>query len=221
MHISQHYSYHPDRFWYPCDHICIVWYDTAYSDCLKRGANMCLCPPQDFTMNYTYTIYLSISYSPPTIQQLIHNYFLHAIHCSERLEYFCILKSCWWWSCASNGLRSSATDGYLFLNYICLSICLSYARLSYARGREGEHNIKTDYLFNYLNSPVCCIRSTLRITSSNSIIAGHNSDRWSEERTPSLCWKSPCWWPSDCDSLSALEAPIVLWQWDEWKHSTL
>ncbi len=46
------------------------------------------------------------------------------------------------------------TDRYLFLNYICLSICLSYARLSYARGREGEHNIKTDYLFNYLNSPL-------------------------------------------------------------------
>ena len=129
MHISQYYSCHPDRCWYPCDKKCIESYDTAYSDCLKRGANMCLSPQQDFTMNYISTMYLSILYWPPTIQKLIDTYFLHDIHCSERLEYFCILKSCWRWSCASDGLRSSVTDRYLFLNYICLSICLSYARL--------------------------------------------------------------------------------------------
>ena len=103
---------------------CIESYDTAYSDCLKRGANMCLSPQQDFTMNYTYTMHLSIVWWPPTMQQLIVTSFLHNIYCSERLEYFCILKSCWRWSCASDGLRSSVTDRYLFLNYICLSLCL-------------------------------------------------------------------------------------------------
>jgi len=130
MLISPYYSYHPDRYWYLCDHMCIASYDTTYSDCMKRGVNMCICPPQDFTMNYIYTMYLSILYWPPTIQLLIDTYFLHAIHCSKQLEHFGIFKSYWRWSCGSDGLRSSATDGYVFLNYICLSIiCLSYARL--------------------------------------------------------------------------------------------
>ena len=123
MHISQYYSCHPDCCWYPCDKNCIESNDTAYSDCLKRGANMCLSPQQDFTMNYIPTMYLSILYWPPTIQKLIDTSLLHDIHCSERLEYFCILKSCWQWSCASDGLRSNVTDRYLFLNCICLSIC--------------------------------------------------------------------------------------------------
>ena len=43
-------------------------------------------------------------------------YVLHDIHCSERLEHFCNLKSYGLRSCASDGLRRSADDGYLFLN---------------------------------------------------------------------------------------------------------
>ena len=98
----------------------IALYDTVYSDCLKWGANMCLCPLQECTMNFSYTMYISILYCPSIIQQLFGTYVLHDIHRSDRLEYFCNLKS--------YGLRSSADDGYLFLNYICLSICSSFLR---------------------------------------------------------------------------------------------
>jgi len=94
MLISQYYSYHPDFTDFTAIIMCIASHDTAYRDCLKRGANMCMCPLQEFTMNYTYKMYLSILYCPNIIQQLIDTSILHAIHCKERLEYFCILKSC-------------------------------------------------------------------------------------------------------------------------------
>jgi hypothetical protein len=128
MHISQYYSCHPDCYWYPYDHMCIASYDTANSDCLKGGANMCLCPLQECTMNYSYKMYLPILYCPTIIQQLIGTSFMHAIHFSERLEYFCMLKSCLRWSCASDEIRSSATYGYIFLNYIGLFLWSSYLR---------------------------------------------------------------------------------------------
>jgi len=153
--------------------MCIASYDTACSDCLKWGANMCLCPPQDFTMNYTYTVYLSIVCWPPTMQQLIDTSFLHVIYCSERLDYFCILKSCWTWGCASDGLRSSATNGCLFLNYICLSISLSYAWLVV---------MSSVYSIIWIERWVTTLRTlcvSVRITSiSSSIVAGHHSYRF-------------------------------------------
>ena len=120
MHISQYYSCYPDCYWYFYDYMCIASYGTANSDCLKGGANMCLCPLHECTMNYAYTMYLPIWYCPTIIQQLIGTSFLHAIHFSERLEYFCMLKSCLRWSCA--------TYGYIFLNYISLSVWSSYLR---------------------------------------------------------------------------------------------
>ena len=65
---------------------------------------MCLCPLQECTMNYAYTMYLPILYCPPIIQQLIGTSFLYAIHFSERLEFFYNVKElltmelCKWWN---------------------------------------------------------------------------------------------------------------------------
>ena len=37
--------------------MCIALYDTAYRDCLKWGENIFLCPLQECTMNYSYSMY--------------------------------------------------------------------------------------------------------------------------------------------------------------------